>query len=75
MIKVLKQTVPIWNINSLAEFFMQILDKYKNDYKDSLVKLRLERIRFFKKLCQIEGLKVYPSQANYFMCELLEKIV
>lgn len=47
MIKVLKQTVPIWNINSLAEFFMQILDKYKNDYKDSLVKLRLERIQFF----------------------------
>ena len=73
MIKVLKQTVPIWNINSLAEFFMQILDKYKNDYKNSLVKLRLERIRFFKKLCQIKGLKVYPSQANYFMCELLEK--
>lgn len=34
IIKVLKQAVPIWNINSMAEFFMQILDKYKNDYKN-----------------------------------------
>lgn len=73
IIKVLKQAVPIWNINSMAEFFMQILDKYKNDYKNSLVKLRLERNRFFEQLCQIKGVKVYPSQANYFMCELLDK--
>lgn len=60
----------IWNINSLAEFFMQILDKYKNEYAVSLKQIRAERHRFYEKLCEIPSLKVYPSQANYFMCEL-----
>ena len=67
----IKKAVSIWNINSMAEFFMQILDKYKKDYEEALVELRKERERFYRKLCQIEGLKVYPSSANYFMCELV----
>ena len=67
----IKKAVSIWNINSMAEFFMQILDKYKKDYEEALVELRKERKRFYRKLCQIEGLKVYPSSANYFMCELV----
>lgn len=74
MIRRLKKNLSIWNINSMAEFFMQILDKYKNDYADSLRKIKAERKRFFEELCQIGCLKVYPSQANYFMCEILNGI-
>ena len=67
----IKKAVSIWNINSMAEFFMQILGKYKKDYEEALVELRKERKRFYRKLCQIDGLKVYLSSANYFMCELV----
>lgn len=74
MIRRLKKNLSIWNINSMAEFFMQILDKYKNDYADSLRKIKAERKRFFEELCQIGRLKVYPSQANYFMCEILNGV-
>lgn len=56
----------------MAEFFMQILDKYKADYAKSLREIKAERNRFFESLSQIKFLKVYPSQANYFMCELLD---
>lgn len=72
MIRCLKKKVSIWNINSMAEFFMQILDKYKVDYEGSLREIKLERKRFFESLNQIKSLRVYPSQANYFMCELLD---
>ena len=72
MIGYLKKRVSIWNINSMAEFFMQILDKYKADYAKSLREIKAERNRFFESLSQIKFLKVYPSQANYFMCELLD---
>ena len=72
MIECLKKRVSIWNINSMAEFFMQILDKYKADYENSLREIKAERKRFFEALSQIKLLKVYPSQANYFMCELLD---
>ena len=74
MIRRLKKNLSIWNINSMAEFFMQILDKYKNDYADSLRKIKAERKHFFEELCKIGCLKVYPSQANYFMCEILNGI-
>lgn len=71
MISHLKRSVSIWNINSMAEFFMQILDKYKNDYAISVIKIRAERQCFYKELCKIKELKVYLSQANYFLCEIL----
>lgn len=70
MIAVLKKKVAIWNINSIGEFFMQILDKYRYDFHQSLVQIRKERQRFYQELCKIKGLKVFPSSANYFMCEL-----
>lgn len=71
VIESVKNDVSIWNINSMAEFFMQILDKYKADYRLSLNMLKSERKRFYNELNKLSNLKVYPSQANYFMCELL----
>ena len=73
MIKKLKSNVSIRNINSLAEFFMQIFDKYKRQYSDSLIKIREERDRFQKELSKINGIRVIPSQANYIMVELNDK--
>lgn len=66
----LKQDVAIWNINSFAEFYMQIAEKYAGDYKAALSLLRNERSRFQKKLEKIPGLRVIPSQGNYIMLEI-----
>ena len=70
----MKKDVAIWNINSFAEFFMQIEEKYQKDYAKGLDKLRIERIRFQKALASIPGLRVIPSQANYVMVELDQAI-
>lgn len=70
MIARLKQDVAIWNINSFAEFFMQIAEKYKKDYEKSLTKIRAERERFQQRLGEIPGIRVIPSQANFVMVEL-----
>lgn len=66
----LKKDVAIWNINSFAEFYMQIEEKYKKDYVAALVKFREERARYVKELSKIPGLRVIPSQANYVMAEV-----
>ena len=66
----MKKDVAIWNINSFAEFFMQILEKYKKDYESALAKLRAERARFQAELAAIPGVRVIPSQANFVMVEL-----
>jgi len=66
----MKKDVAIWNINSFAEFYLQIEEKYKKDYEAALVKIRAERSRFQEELSKIKGIRVIPSQANYVMVEL-----
>ena len=70
----MKKDVAIWNINSFAEFYMQIEEKYKKDYAAALVKFRAERARFQDELAKIPGVRVIPSQANFVMVELEKKI-
>lgn len=71
LIAALKKDVAIWNINSFAEFYMQIEEKYKKDYARSLELIRAERARFHRELEKLPNLRVIPSQANYLMVELL----
>lgn len=70
IIEHIKKDVSIWNINSFGEFYLQIEEKYRNDYEKSLVKIREERSRFQNELSKIKGIRVIPSQANYIMVEL-----
>ena len=67
----MKKQVSIWNLNSFAEFFMQIYNKYEKDYKAACGKFLRERDDFEQKLRSISFLRVMPSQANYFLCEIL----
>jgi histidinol-phosphate/aromatic aminotransferase/cobyric acid decarboxylase-like protein/choline kinase len=66
----LKKEAVIWNINSFAEFYMQIEEKYKKDYAAALTKFRAERSRCQRELSKIQGIRVVPSQANFVMVEL-----
>ena len=71
LIATMKQQVAIWNLNSFAEFFMQIYNKYEKDYKNACDKFLRERADFERQLRSIGFLRVMPSQANYFFCEIL----
>ena len=67
----IKKQVSIWNINSFAEFFMQIYPKYRDDYKRACDQFIQAREDFETELKQIPYIKVMPSQANYFFLEVL----
>lgn len=67
----IKKNLPIWNINSFAEYYMQIFNKYEKEYKLSLKRIKDERKIFMKELSEIEYLKVFESQANYILIEIL----
>ncbi len=73
MIARMKKEVSIWNINSFGEFYMQIFGKYEKDYEKACVKFVAERNRFYALLRGIPYLRVIPSQANYFLCEVTSK--
>ena len=69
----MKKRVAIWNINSFAEFYMQIYEKYSNDYARACRLFKEERILFKQGLESIPYLRVVPSEANYFLCEVTSK--
>ena len=71
IINEVRKDLSIWNINSFAEFFLQILGKYENSYKDAMNEFRVERERFISKLQQVNFLRIIPSQANYLLCEVM----
>lgn len=73
LIKWVKKDISIWNINSFAEFYMQIFGKYENDYKKACRQFIAERRRFEVQLKQIPYMRVLPTQANYFCVELIDK--
>ena len=73
LIKWIKKDISIWNINSFAEFYMQIFGKYESDYLAACRKFIAERRRFEVLLREIPYMRVLPTQANYFCIELIDK--
>ncbi len=73
LIAYIKKNIAIWNINSFGEYYMQIFNKYQNDYRKACYQFIAERDRFGKLLAEIPYLRVLPSQANYFCCEITSK--
>ena len=73
LVQIIRKDVAIWNINSFAEYYMQIFGKYEKDYLEACQKFIAERERFYMELQKIPFLRVIPSQANYFLCEIMEK--
>lgn len=71
MIQRMKKQVSIWNINSFAEFFMQIYPKYRADYQKACDQFIATRNDFERELQQIPFIHVMPSQANFFFLEVL----
>lgn len=69
----IKKEVSIWNINSFGEFYLQIYGKYEKDYAKACQRLINERETFYRELKGIPFLRVIPSQANYFLCEVIDR--
>ena len=69
-IKLIKKTNAIWNINSFAEYYLQIYEKYSKTYVIACDNVVEERNRLIQKLSKIKNLHVFPSQANFILCRL-----
>lgn len=71
IIQFIKKDVAIWNINSFAEFYLQIFEKYKSDYNFAIAEFKKIRAKYIDDLSKIDKLRVIPSQANFILCEVL----
>ena len=66
-----KVRLPIWNNNSLAEFFLETGLKHRDALQRSFVATRLERERMKGLLAGCPGVgRIWPSAANFFLVEI-----
>jgi histidinol-phosphate/aromatic aminotransferase/cobyric acid decarboxylase-like protein len=66
----MSQVLPKWNLNSLAEAVVFMLDGHRRTYEDSLARLAMDRYRMATELSRVPGLRVFPSQGNFLLVKL-----
>ena len=69
-LKIIKNNMPVWNINSFAEYFLQIFVPFSKQYSQACDKISEVRKSFVQELNKITYLTVFESQANYVMVKL-----
>ncbi|MBN2189085.1 MAG: aminotransferase class I/II-fold pyridoxal phosphate-dependent enzyme [Chitinispirillaceae bacterium] len=73
LMKYLRSQVPIWNMNSIAEHYLEIILKHRNALTRSFVQTAKDRAAFSGRLAacpQVE--RVYQSAGNFLCVELKE---
>ena len=64
----LRQDLPIWNINSLAQFFLGQMPHYQKQFTKSCEKVRGATQRLYEGLQNVPYLYAYPTQGNFVLC-------
>lgn len=70
LLAAVRHKLPVCNINSYGEFFLQVLPKYRTAYAEACAHIAEVRDAFLRQLTEIKDLTVYPSQANYCLCKI-----
>ena len=66
----LRNKLPYWNINGLAGFVLKNMSRFRDEYKESFVKIAADRDYMYQQLQKVQGLQTYPSQCNFLFSEL-----
>jgi histidinol-phosphate/aromatic aminotransferase/cobyric acid decarboxylase-like protein/choline kinase len=66
----LEDRLPIWNVNSVAEAFLQRAPRYRAEYLAACAHVVTERAQLLAALARLEWLRPIPSAANFVLCEL-----
>ena len=70
LISKIREDMQIWNINSFAEYYLQIYQLFAKDYDKACDCIVNERNRVIEALNKFKSIKVYPSEANYILIDL-----
>lgn len=65
--------LPIWNLNSVAEYVLEIILKHRQSYADSLIRTIADRESFARDLAALPLVsRVLPSGGNFLLITLRE---
>ena len=64
----LRAELPIWSINSLAQFFLENMGKYGSRFAESCAQVREATQSLVRGLQSVPFLEPYPTHGNYVLC-------
>ncbi len=69
-INAVRASLPIWNINGVAEEFLRIVGRYRREFFSSC-ELTLETcLQLYRDLSALPGIEVIEPDANFVLCKL-----
>ena len=69
--RTIERELPVWNINSVAEHFIEVLLKYPGELAASFTRTRADREEFAQDLGMLDVVeKVFPSGGNFLLIRL-----
>ncbi|WP_321287849.1 histidinol-phosphate transaminase [uncultured Sunxiuqinia sp.] len=66
----IKEALPVWNINSIAEYFLLQLQRTNQEYHNSRIRVIDDVKDLYRKLVEIPGFKVYPTGSNFILVKI-----
>ena len=66
----IRKSLPVWNINTLAEYFLTQLKSTDKEYHLARKKVISDMEILSQELAKIKGLKVYPSGSNFLLLKI-----
>ena len=67
----LRDDLPIWNINSFAQYFLEQMGEYRWEYTESCRRVREATQHLVQSLEEVPYLYPYPTQGNFVLCWIL----
>ena len=67
----LRSDFPIWSINSLAQFFLEEIGDYEQQFAESCMSIKHATQLLYRGLQEIPYLHPYTTQGNFILCQLL----
>ncbi len=68
--EMIRQGVPIWNLNGFAEEFLRLLPDFREDFTKSCNQVKQDRDKLYENLNAFSQLTVYKPDANFIFCRL-----
>lgn len=67
----LRNDLPIWSINSLAQYFLEEMGEYREEYAESCRQVRKATRNLVRGLAEVPYLYPNPTQGNFVLCSIL----
>jgi threonine-phosphate decarboxylase len=66
----LRASLPIWNVNSLAEYMIEAFPRYRDQHQASIDRIRMDTAWFGEALKEVPYLVPFPTHSNAVFCRV-----